>query len=393
MSLRIAFNATPLLRPMTGIGNYLFELGRSLASNRDVDAHSFYGAHWRHEAPMPLQPELRGAAVRGLRGLMEPLVPYARALRDAQHRTVFGHGLRRRAIDVYHEPNFVPLCYDVPVVTTVHDLSWLRYPEAQPADRVRWLDKGLPRALERSAAILVDSEFVRQEVLSTFGVDPARVTVACLGVDGRFRPRSAEVTGAALVPAGLVHGSYLLTVGTIEPRKNLAHTLDAYALLPVGLRERFPLVVAGARGWRSAVMEARLRELQGRGQVRFLGHVAAADLPSLYAGAAAFVFPSLYEGFGLPPLEAMASGVPVLVSNRSALPELVGDAGVLLNPDCAEETAQSLVALLNAEDVRRRLGQAGLARARSFTWAACACATLHTLRGAAGTQGARGGRP
>ena len=374
--LRVAVNATPLLSPLTGIGNYIAELGRALAATGEVDLHSFYGFRWRHETPQPPPRGARGPAAQSLRDAIKPFVPFKRELRGAQQQLMFARGLRRHAIDLYHEPNYVPIRFDVPVVTTVHDLSWLRYPDAHPIDRVRWLEKGLPRALEQSAAILVDSEFVRQEVLTTFGIDPQRVTVAHLGVGAQFRPRSREETNAVLRPLALVHGSYLLTVGTIEPRKNLAHALEAYALLPPALRERFPLVVAGAKGWRSGAMEVKLRQLADCGQIRFLGHVPGGDLPALYAGAAAFVFPSLYEGFGLPPLEAMASGVPVLVSDRASLPEVVGEAGVTLDPERPERTAELIVALMGDAGERTRLGGAVVERARGFTWEACAKLTL-----------------
>jgi len=377
---RVVVNAGPLLSPLTGIGNYIVELGRALAATGDVDLFSFYGFRWRHEAPGPPPQGGRGHAARSMRDAIKPFVPFKRELRTAQQQLMFARGLHRHAIDLYHEPNYVPIRYDVPVVTTVHDLSWLRYPGAHPIDRVRWLEKGLPRALENSVAILVDSEFVRQEVSTTFGIAPQRVTVAHLGVNDQFRPHSPEETAAALRPLDLVHGSYLLTVGTIEPRKNLAHALEAYALLPAALRERFPLVVAGAKGWRSSAMEGRLRLLADGGQIRFPGHVPAADLPALYAGAAAFVFPSLYEGFGLPPLEAMASGVPVLVSDRGSLPEVVGDAGIRLDPERPEATAGLLTELLEDSDARRRLGRAGSDRARIFTWTACARTTLETYR-------------
>ena len=176
--LRVAVNATPLLSPLTGIGNYIAELGRALAATGEVDLHSFYGVRWRHEAPCPPPRGVGGPAAQRLRETIKHFVPFTRELRTSQQRLMATHGLRRYGIDLYHEPNYVPVCYDVPVVTTVHDLSWLRYPETHPVDRVRWLGKGLPRALEKSAAIIVVSEFVRQEVLVTFGIRPERVTVA-----------------------------------------------------------------------------------------------------------------------------------------------------------------------------------------------------------------------
>ena len=292
--------------------------------------------------------------------------------------------MRRLSIEVYHEPNYVPLRYDVPVVVTVHDLSWLRFPDTHPADRVRWLDRGLPRALERAAAILVDSEFIRREVLATFPIAAARVHTAHLGVSEDFRPRNAAQTSATLGPLHLSHGRYVLTVGTIEPRKNVGHVLAAYARLPAGLREQYPLVIAGAKGWRAADLESELRTLADRGQIRFLGHVARGQLPHLMAGATAFVFPSLYEGFGLPPLEAMASGVLVLVSDRAAMPEVIGDAGVVIDPEQPEDTATKIVAMLGDSAARANLAHRGEIRARRFTWESCAEATVHAYHRALG---------
>ena len=380
MALRVGFNATPLLAPLTGIGNYIVQLGAALAAGGGVDLWSFYGHRWRHEAPVAPAATRRGAAALRLRDLVKPLVPFKRALRHAQQQLTFGRGLRRHAIEIYHEPNYIPLRYDVPVVATLHDLSWLRYPETHPRDRVRWIERGMPRVVEEAAAIIVDSEFVRQEVLSCLGVAPGRVHAVHLGVSPAFRPRSAQETHDSLQGLALDHGEYLLTVGTIEPRKNVAHVLAAYARLPAALRDRYPLVVAGARGWRAEGLEKELRLLAERGRVRFLGHVADGDLRALYAGAAAFVFASKYEGFGLPPLEAMASGIPVIVSDRASLPEVVGDAAWTLDPERPDETAGRIEALLGDPDSRAQLARRGIERAALFTWDACARATLDVYR-------------
>lgn len=378
MALRVAFNATPLLSPLTGIGNYIVHLAAALEASGTIDAYAFYGHRWARGWPQPpiaaaKARAWRGAVVRGLK----PWVPFRRELRAAQQRIVFARGLRRFAIELYHEPNYVPLAFDVPVVLTVHDLSWVHFPQTHPGDRVRWLERHLPPALDRAAAVLVDSDFVRREVLAAFPVPPERVHAVHLGVDARFRPRTALATRVVLGGHGLRHGEYVLSVGTVEPRKNLRHVLAAYARLPQGIRTRYPLVVAGARGWQAHDLERDLARLTDAGEVRFLGHVPSEDLPLLYAGAALFVFPSLYEGFGLPPLEAMASGVPVLVSDRASLPEVVGDAGVRLDPDDPEATTRHLAALLDDPAARTRLGERGRARAARFTWQACADRTRH----------------
>ena len=379
-------NATPLLSPLTGVGNYIVELGAALHARADIDVHSFCGHRWSDEPPRPPASGGCGMAVRRARDWVQPWIPLKRELRKLQQRGPFERGLRSRAIDVYHEPNYVPVSYDVPVVVTIHDLSWRRYPESHPADRVRWLERGLPRALDRAGAILVDSAFVRDELVAMFDVAPERVTVAHLGVSAAFRPRRPDETAPTLRALGLQHGHYLLSVGTIEPRKNIGHLLEAFARLPAALRRAFPLVIAGASGWRAADLTRELRSLAARGQVRFLGHAPAADLPNLYAGAAAFIFPSLSEGFGLPPLEAMASAVPVLTSDREALREVVGDAGVAFDPEQPQDTATKIAALLEDSAARADYACRGERRARDFTWAACALATVGAYRRALGRE-------
>ncbi len=373
MTMRVAFNATPLLSPLTGIGNYIVELSAALVAMGGIDPFSFYRYRWRNERPQP-PPDtfpLTSAMVQQVK----PWLPFRGVLRVAAQQMGFSRGLREQRIDLYHEQNYVPLRYDVPVVITIHDLSWVHYPETHPVDRVRWLTRGLPRAVERAGAILVDSEFVRGEVIATFGVAPERVHTAHLGVSPVYRPRSGAELAEALEPFGVTSGGYILTVGTIEPRKNVLHVLEAYAQLPAAMRERYPLVVAGAKGWRAGDIVSRLRRLADQEQIRFLGHVPEASLPALYAGAALFVFPSVYEGFGLPPLEAMASGVPVLASNRASVPEVVGDAGESLEPDQPERTAEKMLAILDDAELRARMAQRGIARAAGFSWQACAYVT------------------
>ena len=380
MALRVGFNATPLAAPLTGIGNYIVHLGAALASSGEVDLYSFYGSRWAHDAPFPASGSARASLVRQMRDRAKPWIPFKRQLRLARQRVTFGRGVKRHRIELYHEPNYVALPSDVPSVTTIHDLSWLRFPETHPPDRVRWLERAMPATLSRVAAIVVDSEFVRNEVLSVFGVEASRIHVVPLGVAGVFQPRAPGATATSLHALGLAHGRYLLTVGTIEPRKNMGHVLDAYANLPSRLRARYPLVVAGECGWRAKTLERELRALSRRGEIRFLGRVDNDDLPFLYAGATAFVFPSLYEGFGLPPLEAMASGVPVLVSDRASMPEVAGGAAMLIDPAQPERTTASLEALLEDAGRRAAMAERGLHRAATFTWEACAARTLDVYR-------------
>ena len=207
VTLRVAVNATPMLAPLTGIGNYIVQLGAALHARGDIDIHSFYGYRWRHEPPRAQVPDGRSTGAVRAWEQIKRWVPLKRELRNLKQQVTFERGLRSHAVEVYHEPNYVPVRYDVPVVITIHDLSWLRYPETHPTDRVRWLERGLARALERAGAILVDSAYVRDEVVAMFGVSPERVTVAHLGVSPVFRPRSADETAVTLRPLGLQHGN------------------------------------------------------------------------------------------------------------------------------------------------------------------------------------------
>jgi glycosyltransferase involved in cell wall biosynthesis len=378
--IRLAFNALPVLSPLTGVGNYAVHLGSALEATGEVDVHAFYGSYWRHAAPAPPRGLAQAAMTRTILPLVKPFVPFRRELRYAQRQWRFRRGARRAAIDVYHEPNYVPFRIDAPTVISVHDISWVRYPDTHPRDRVRWLERGMPGAIASAAAIIVDSHFTRQEVIATFGVAAAKLHVTHLGVAGAFHPRTHVETRATLSGMSLAHGRYVLCVATIEPRKNLGHVLEAYAALPAPLRERYPLVIAGASGWRAGDLEKRLRRMSAAAQVRFAGHVHDRCLPDLYAGAAVFVFPSIYEGFGLPPLEAMASGVPVLVSQRASLPEVVGNAGMLLDPERPDLTAAGIESLLDDAAARSRMAALGRERALSFTWEGCARRTIEVYR-------------
>jgi len=268
------------------------------------------------------------------------------------------------------------LRFDGPTVVTVHDLSWIRYPETHPAERVSAMNRYFEAGLRQASAIITDADSVKRELVQTFGLSPDFVTSIALGVDTMFAPQSAEQTQLARDKHGLGHGRYLLAVGTLEPRKNLSTALLAYQRLPASLRTQFPLVIVGMKGWHTSALERQMAPLVQAGQVRQLGYVSRPDLVSLMSGARALVYPSIYEGFGLPPLEAMACGTPVICSNASSLPEVVGDAGLMVDvlDDVALGAAMQL--LLQDEGLWQGLQQKSLLRAQGFTWRACADKTL-----------------
>lgn len=370
----VILNTTALLSPLSGIGRYVHELAVALQALQ-VPLHCYAAGRWSKTLPSAHSQQIT-ATRRFVAGL-----PGARWwARQAQNR-LFRRGARSLSGSVvYHEPNYLTYDFDGPVVVTAHDASWVRFPEAHPVERVRLMNGCFPRSLEHARRVIVDSDFVAAEMSSIFGVAAHKLETVHLGVSPRFKPMSALETATMCHRFGLTHGQYVLAVGTLEPRKNLATLLSAWQLLPPALSRRFPLVVAGQTGWRHTGTDRQMAAMAQSGQLRLLGHVDDADLPALYAASSLFVYPSLYEGFGLPPLEAMASGVPVIASNRASVPEVVGDAGVLLDPLDADLLAASLGRLLQDPEASARLAALGVARASQFSWAACARKTLHVYK-------------
>jgi alpha-1,3-rhamnosyl/mannosyltransferase len=237
----------------------------------------------------------------------------------------------------------------------------------------------LKRSFGWADRVLVLSHATIAEVVEHYHVPESRIAVTPLGVDDAwFVAPTVDVLAGTLRRYGLARG-YLLFVGTLQPRKNVERIVDAYGRLPPALRASFDLVVVGKVGWSAAPIVAKLRERAGEG-VRWLERVPDADLRMLYRGAAGFVFPSLYEGFGLPVLEAFASGVPVVTSNVTSLPEVAGDAALLVDPLDADAIAQAMARILDDRALAGSLRAKGAARALGFSWEACAAKTAAVLR-------------
>lgn len=371
---RILFHTAAIKRPLTGIGRYTQGLGAALGA-APTDPVTVLCRPHAPEAPVPPGAPVPDRLRRALRA-----VPGAYAAAHARSRRRFRRLARATAPDVYHEPNFVPHPFDGPVVLTCHDLAHVRHPDRQPRRRRAFLDRHLPDALAGAARVIVPSAFVRDEVHAVFGTDRAKLRVVPEGVGAAFRPRAADELRPALARLDLVPGGYLLSVGTREPRKNLDVLVAAFAGLPPETRRRWPLVLAGAPGWQAGDLDARLEPLRREGTARVLGYVPERQLPALYAGAAGFAYLSGYEGFGLPVLEAMASGVPVLAGDTPSLAEVAAGAAQHVPPRDPEAARAGLTRLLTDERAREHAIAAGRCRARELTWARAASATRAVYR-------------
>jgi glycosyltransferase involved in cell wall biosynthesis len=350
--LRVAVDATPLLGPRTGVGNFSLGLLRGLAKRPDLETTG-YAVTWHGRRT--LARELPPGARPGSAPWPARLVRAAWARADAPRIERW-----TGAVDVVHATNFVPPPAHAPVVVTVHDLTFLHHPELCSPDVVRYALL-LRRGLARGAVVHVVSDFVAAEVRDAFGIPLERVVRVYPGID-RLSPGDAA-RGRAL--AGTHR--YVLAVGTVEPRKNYPLLVDAFDRVAADDSD-LALVIAGGDGWDGSSLDAALTRARHRDRVRRLGYVDDAARRDLLGGAALLAYPSRYEGFGIPPLEAMAAGVPVVATAVGALPEVLGEAAVLVAPDDPDELAAALRRTLCDETVRASLIEAGHARADGFSW-------------------------
>ena len=373
--LRIAFNGSALLSPLTGVGQYAKSLAESLVISSELEIEFFYAAIWSSE--IRTDPVKR---IGTIKEFIKKVVPHPYQVGRSLQQWRFNRGIRRFRPQLYHEPNFLPFRFEGPTIITAHDLSWIRYPETHPAERVAMMNNLFPQALARADHVLTDAAFVKEEIIEIYGVSPERITSVPLGARSIFHPRTREECSATLSSYGLDYRGYILCVGTLEPRKNLELAIRAYVDLPADFRERRPLVIVGMKGWLTSSLESLMHPLVAIGEVRPLGFTSEAALASLYAGALVLVYPSLYEGFGLPPLEAMASGTPVIVSDRSTLPEVVGSAGVQIAADDEEGLRAALLRFDEDPAFWQQRADASLLQASLFSWERCASETLAIYR-------------
>jgi glycosyltransferase involved in cell wall biosynthesis len=340
----------------SGVSGYIRHLVRGLAGVPGLDEALVYLPSPAPLAELPTVPHLQGRT---------PWLPLRRpSQRILWEHAVFPFLLWKDRVDLLHAPmNVAPWWTPCPVVVTIVDLAYMRYPYVHPRGRRLYLTAFTRLTVRRARAVIAISDYTREEVVRLLGVPRERIHVTHLGVDGDFRPLPPDQVEAFRRQRGLPE-RYLLYLGNLEPRKNLPRLVQAYARTGLDI----PLVLAGAKGWSYSELFRTVESLDLAGQVLFPGFVPREELPLWYNGATAFLYPSLYEGFGLPPLEAMACGTPVLVSNTSSLPEVVGEAGILVPPDDVEAMAGALQRLVQDTGLRARLRQQGLERTRLFTW-------------------------
>lgn len=382
--MRVVINATAALGARTGVGHYTVELIRALAGTKQVRLilypHPVLGRIRMRLGGGPKPVTLGAGSGPVRRSLFRRIarVPFRwgwRALVETEIRRTF-HPHRA---DLYHEPNFFPLPTRLPTVVTVHDLSAVLHPEWHPAERAKLFETEFLPRVRNFAHILTDSDNSREEIIRVLGLPAERVTRAYPGIRESFRLLPPDVIESVLSRLSLPP-KYFLHVGTIEPRKNLLMLLRAYVSLPDNLREQCPLILVGPWGWGFEELAAFFEsEAKHRG-VRHLGYVDEADLPAIFNGARALLFPTHYEGFGLPAVEMLACGGGVIASSTPTVAEVLGGCGTLIDPGDLDGWRDAMRRAMQEPDWLESLRGGGPKRAAEFTWANCARDTLTAYR-------------
>ena len=363
---RIAIDAIPLLGPLTGVGNYIYQLVRLFSVLSPKYEYSYFygfftkkilvgGDHIHRLKDLLTKIPILRKSVRGLRGSAARVYP--------------------RQFDLYFEPNFIPLAIRAKkTVTTIHDFSFQLFPEAHPKERIEYFRKRFHEDVKRSDRIITVSFYVKTEAIDFLQLPAEVIRPIHLGVaHDIFKIHDRRSLAACKREFGLPE-NFILFVGTREPRKNLERLLRAYLELPEWVKWEFKLVLVGPRGWGEAISSYTHEKIRDR--IVIIDYVSADKLAFLYNLAALFVFPSLYEGFGLPPLEAMACGCPVIVSEVASLPEVCGDAAYYIDPKDVSSIASGIYKVLSDESLKEHLIQKGIDRARLFNWEKTAKETL-----------------
>ncbi len=379
MKPRILIDAIALLSPLTGIGRYTYENSKYLQRNKEVKFFFYYGYH-SEKILEPLNSDTKESKLviignKIIRKLKYILSKSNLIKKIARKILVISSNLFAPRYDLYWQPNFIPNdgIKETKIVTTVHDFSFILHKDFHPKERIEHFEDNFLKNIYRSDMILTGSEYSKQEILQRLDFDESKVKVIYHAVNHQLFKVYKNIEVPFKIPK-----KFILSVGSIEPRKNLIGLLKAYDILDENLKEEYKLVLVGFKGWENKeIMDIIENNKQN---IHYLGFVTDEELAKVYNLASLFVFPSFYEGFGLPPLEAMACGTPVVSSNLTSMPEVCLDAAVYCNPSDVVDIKEKIQLVLNDSDLQNTLITKGLKRASEFTWEKAASKHLEVFK-------------
>lgn len=373
VKLNIVYSTDCIKYPLTGIGRYAFELARELQQRNDK-----LSLTWLHGTKVRDSLAVASESAQSVQNLKRKLQK-SKTVSEIYRLTfplLKAWSLRNYKDHIFHSPNYYLPPAVKHCVATFHDLSVFHWPQFHPAGRVHLMQKELRKTVSRATRLLTDSQYTKRELIEFFDLPEEKIIVAPLACNEQFHPRIESETQEVLEKYRLQWRRFFLYTGTIEPRKNILTLLRAYDSLPDAVKRTFPLVISGYKGWENEELFRLFDKGEREGWLKYLGFVPGKDLPVLFSAAASFVFPSIYEGFGLPVLEAMASGTPVICSNATSLPEVAGDTALLHAPEDVD-TLTSYLHMMTEDAVKRQaMINSGLERSSKFSWSLCADKTI-----------------
>ena len=373
--MKIAIDANRAVIENAGIGRYAFEIIKNIIEIDKKNEYLLIFTHFRSDDTK--EKKIKELTHNGrIKSIHFPIPGGMKEFFWGQRLTLFNFLLKD--CDIFFAPSFfeVNLGFKIPQVVTIHDLTTFIYPKQRGEEVSNRLNKRTKLTVEKAKKVICISQSTKNDLLKFTGISPDKTATVYLASTG-FK----EI---APLPKILEDKKYILTVGTIEPRKNLIGLFRAFAKLDESIRRKFPLVIAGGHGWQTSPIFAEVEKLKIKNDVIFLGHLPDSTLGALYKNAYFFAYPSLYEGFGLPVLEALKFGKAVLTSNVSSLPEVAGSAALLVNPNSEQEIATGLERLIKDDKLRSKFEKEALRQEKKFSWQKCAAQTLKILENANG---------
>lgn len=357
--MKILLNSISLLNQRTGIGEYTYNIFKGLSNYDQIDIDLFDGnkiiEDFNHRLKFP-------KVIKNAQSFIRDRIPFSYESARYIRQINFNRAVKKNSYSIYHEPNFISFNSNIPTVLNIHDLSWITYPDSHPARRVKCLKKYVPISINKSKKIIVDSYYVKKELLNHFDLNEKNVFVIYLASKYKFNNYKNDLK-EYLSTINLTFKNFFICVGTLEPRKNLINSIKSYLLLPKSIRNNYPLLVIGPVGWKFNKSSLEIDET-----IRFLGYVDYKSLNYLYHGALALLYLSIYEGFGLPPLEAMSCKTAVITSNSGTLKELYSKSSISINPYNSFEISQNMLKLIEDRKYELKLIKKGYTFSKNFSW-------------------------
>lgn len=355
MKPKILVDAISLMSSLTGIGRYTYEISKNIEKYDDFEVNYFYG----YFSKKLIHPS-NGKDIKILKNIISKNIILKKIIRKL---LILSSRIFSKKYDIYWQPNFIPndKIRAKKIVSSVHDFSFILYKEYHPKERIEYFEKYFFKNIEKADEIITGSNFSKQEIKERLNFPEKNIHVIYHGINHNLFKIYDNLEINQTLPE-----NFIFSVGSIEPRKNLLGLLKAYNNLDDTFKDKYKLVLAGFKGWENnQIMELINKDKEN---IHYLGYISDIELAKVYNKASLFLFPSFYEGFGLPVLESMACGTPVICSNSSSLPEVGSDAVVYCNPDDINDINEKLKFVLNDESLQKQMIEKGLKRAKQFSW-------------------------